>query len=241
MVISGVEYVSTRLSNCNATLRAMTKVKTKFQYRDENLQQQEKEIERTPKSMNVSRQIDESAIVRRLTPDELKNFLEHGVQRSDETNQPHAEGDSNSMAKNTKKTKKSNGGNQKIGGAASYVRELYDSGITKTAAHEKLLAKFPAFSHDQAGWESRWRTAERIAKNNKEKAKEGAKPAKKSAAPARGSKKAPPARKAPASRPPPRPGAIGSRPAAPAPTVVVNVAPAAAEASVAEPEPTKAA
>src|ERR1039458_795180 len=57
----------------------------------------------------------------------------------------------------------------KLMGSAAFVRKMFGDGLSKTEAHKKLLATYPAFERDHAGWESRWNMAERLSEPGREK------------------------------------------------------------------------
>lgn len=146
-----------------------------------------------------------SKVIRKISHEEVQQFLagenRAGLNRRQQTT--NNEENTNTMkTTKTKAPKKTTSGakkttGSKIGGASDFVRECHGKGMTKTATFAATLEKYPAFAHDQAGLDSRWNTAERIAKNAAAKAKDEAKAAK---APAKApAKKSTPA-KAPAKK-----------------------------------------
>ena len=146
-------------------------------------------------------------IIRRMDETELTNFLAGKTgARKVQTNP--GEESNNSMATKTKtekapKTPKTSAPKttSKLAGAAEYVRTRYNEGANKTTVFAEVVEKWPAFSHDKVGLESRWNTAERIAKNQKEKAKAEKAAEKAPARPAKSDAKAP-AKKSAAPTPP---------------------------------------
>lgn len=229
---NGAEYVSVRLGDCNALCAPLTKTSRTIKYRGKGLEDCEKTIESFGREIKASRQIDASAVIRRMTEQELNDFLSGVGPEETTNNNPDTKG-TDSMAKT--KTKKAKGSGAKtnsgITGAAEFVRKAYAEGATKAETREKVLQKWPKFEHDAAGFESRWKTAERLAKAADAKAKAAAKaPAKK--------KTEKPAKKAPAkaksSTPPPRP----AKPATtePAPAAPATEAAPTTEATATEPK-----
>jgi ATP-dependent exoDNAse (exonuclease V) beta subunit len=167
----------------------------------------------------LSNMTSPSRIKQRVSADEIENFLSRAAMRDEErkTNGKNQKTESNAMAKTktekTVKAPKIKGASKanKLGGAADFVRAAYAAGTSKTETFKQVIAKWPAFKHDEIGLQSRWNTAERIAKNAKFKgdvkpaaktpAKSTAKKAAKVAAPAK--KIVKPAKAAPQSVPPP--------------------------------------
>lgn len=222
--IGGSEYVCVRLGQCNARVVPIVAKTKEITFREDGtMEKKTKEINVRSSEETISAQIDRSSVVRRMTSDELQKFLSGrvaGEKRSNNKQTTTETGDS--MKKEKSKT-----ANKSKSGSAEYMRKLYDSGVSKKEAFEKMLEKFPAFSSFQEGLERRWRTAERLAKSaeasakiaaKKEKSEAKEKPAKKAPAPVakKATKKAPatkPATAAPsappprASGPPPRPSA----------------------------------
>jgi DNA invertase Pin-like site-specific DNA recombinase len=60
--------------------------------------------------------------------------------------------------------------NNNQSGSAAFIRELYNSGISKSAALEKAIKKYPIMATG-IHFKARWETAERIAKHAREAAK----------------------------------------------------------------------
>ena len=144
-------------------------------------------------------------LIRRMDTTELTTFLAGKTgARKVSNNNPGEESNNNMATKNkiektpkTPKAPKAAKVSSKLAGAADYVREQYNLGAKKSDVFAAVVEKWPAFNHDKVGLESRWNTAERIAKNAKEKAKAPARPANGDAKPAKKSAAAPtpPARK----------------------------------------------
>ncbi len=161
-------------------------------------------------------------LTQKFSEQETQDFIQRKAGSALMNNTTPGEENTNTMNKKakTKGAGKSSGAKAvKIGGAADFVRECYAT-MNKADTFKATIAKFPAFEHDAAGLESRWRTAERIAKNAAAKVKTEAKSAK---APAK--KSAPAKAKAPVK---------AAAPKAPAKKVVAPKAPAKPAAAPAE-------
>lgn len=230
----GAEFVCVRVSDCNAKFvclsRQVVKIVSKLKENEDGTPKVG-EITCAPKEVFLSNSIEPACILRRMAEAEVNEFLSRGARRDDgKTTQGTKVESENIMPKK----KVSNG---KITGAAEFVRELYNSGTNKTAAKEKLLAKFPKFEHDLAGFESRWNTAERITKNIKAKEQKAATSAKASGK--KGGKAAKASGKKGKAAPPKRKGTPPPRASAPPPRA--TPAPTAAAAPAATPPPPAAA
>jgi superfamily I DNA/RNA helicase len=117
-------------------------------------------------------------IIRRMDEMELITLLAGKTGARKVSNNNPGEESNNTMATKTKieKTPKAPKTStpkitSKLTGAAEYVRTRYNEGANKITVFAEAVEKWPAFNHDKIGLESRWNTAERIAKGRKEKAK----------------------------------------------------------------------
>lgn len=218
----GSDYVCIQINQSRARFQNMSRRIRSFEKNDGTI----KEFESSSgKFLDVSPTRDERDVIKKLNSDELNNFLTGGKVAAVNESKTNNETESESMKKTTtiKKTATSpkaktskptllKGQVAGMTGSAAYMRELHASGLTKTQAIEKLVARYPIFGKGTLATDptSRWDMAERIAKTAKATTKA---PAKVGKAPAKPVAKATLATKAKAPAPK-RPAA--KKPAAPA-------------------------
>lgn len=216
---AGVEYVSVRLGPCNATAVCLTRQTAHVRTSDG----QEKDFERAPRRMKVSRSVCRSTVSRKMEADELEKFL--SGKSEGETTEPTKSAVS-SETKQSRTKERNSMAKLTMTGSAQYVRSLVDSGKTDAQIKELVPKKFPWFAdgNDAAGLMSRINTARTRAKNAEAKkstkatAAPAKAPAKKGKAPVKSAAKIPAkkaaTKKAVASTPPPRPSAAAPAPVA---------------------------
>lgn len=239
IVQDGAEYICTLVNACRARFtyigRETKEIKGRFD-------DEAKQVTFTSrKHIDTSPNAEPTMIVRRLNELELQDYLGRKAGRAKDGRTSSNETD-DSMG--TKKEKKTSTSWVALTGSADFVRKLYDAGKTKTEAREAAAAKWPQFAvgaADASGFDSRWNTAERIAKNAKAKESTPAKStAKAKTAPAKKAKSTAKAKATPTPTPKKKPTAAAApapapRPTAPAPAPVAEQAP-----SESEPEGTEA-
>ena len=145
-------------------------------------------------------------VIRRVDEIELANFLAGKTgARKVQTNPGEESNNNMAKTKTTKiKTEKKPIVNKSLKGAADYFREQYALGVSKKDLFAAALERWPKLAEvNGLGLESRWNTAERIAKNQKEKAKAEKAAEKAPARPVKSSAKAP-ANKSASATPPAR-------------------------------------
>lgn len=217
---NGAEWVVTRLGSANATARCLTKRSKTIKARGEGLEVVNKEVSFQSADITVSRQIDATEVIRRMSAEDLNNFLT-GKVRPSQVNKQTGNNDGEKHMPAKKKNNNSNATWTPLTGSSQFVKDCALKGMTKNQTREAAVAKWPQFAvdgRDAGGFESRWNMAEKAVAKAKADAKASTAPAK---APAKkATKKAVKGGKAPArpaksggktpakSTPPPRPAKV---------------------------------